>query len=386
MGDRPVVSVQRFEIPVDNEPETESDVGEHETIDKLVLFLDDNDLSLDETFLEDATAKYKLMVCVYKFNDVLDEPFLEYYFIKENGEYTFPSMDYVYQENSSLVDSCSPILEQILDEDGEPREKIYKGFIKDAANSIVFVVFELTGDVATESPDIDTIFLKEKTEIGEPKQSNVLDNQSKTGESMVETGRDVVGSDTISVKEKTEIGEPGSSSTATIDSIWAIIDEIVYYKSVRMILFHKPVCDFFQKNSILTKLSYLPDGETDDETEIDTPYILYMCQDEDGSFDNIYESNNSNNGATVSLINEQVEHPFFGSTYLFSERPINPNNVSNIKRYAVFTYKPLYIPCIDLASIDPQYDFSEYKDRNTYFTMNDMKYWSIKDDNLFVEL
>ena len=83
MGERPIVSTQIFDIPAVFTPEPEPVIGEHETIEKLVLFLDDNDLSLDETFLEDENAKYKILTCVYKFNDVLDEPFLEYYFIKE---------------------------------------------------------------------------------------------------------------------------------------------------------------------------------------------------------------------------------------------------------------------------------------------------------------
>jgi hypothetical protein len=306
-------------------------------------FLQDDELSLDTNLLPD---NGELNACFYTINRELDNPFLEYLFILKNNEYTLPSE--TYTDADKIPESFSDFFS--LDTIFGDYKRTYKGFIQNSKNS-VFVFFEIT------ATDEDDEHLPEiMPPMPPPKQSvdisdNIIDETQSEDEDR-EYSHYFYESDN-------ETDEP-----AAPPHIWAITDEIVYHKNVKMINIGIDILEFFAENPFL-------------HNQPTSPHLLYLCQDGD----NIYSENEN----IVSMVNLRVEHRLFGNTFLFSETPLNPNKVSTVKRYAVFTENPLYIPCIDLAQIDSTY-ILEDKNRNVFFTENKVKYWSIKSDDSFIDL
>jgi hypothetical protein len=74
-------------------------------------------------------------------------------------------------------------------------------------------------------------------------------------------------------------------------------------------------------------------------TMIHNPQVLYKCTFED----NKYVNELSSSEETISIIDDRIEHPLLGNSFIFSVEPIQANNAKSLKRYAVFTLKPVYL-------------------------------------------
>ena len=74
-------------------------------------------------------------------------------------------------------------------------------------------------------------------------------------------------------------------------------------------------------------------------TMIKIPHVLYRCTFEDNKYENILD----NSEDTFSIIDDRIEHPLLGNSFIFSVDPLQTDNVKSLKRYAVFTLKPVYL-------------------------------------------
>ena len=74
-------------------------------------------------------------------------------------------------------------------------------------------------------------------------------------------------------------------------------------------------------------------------TMIHNPQVLYKCTFED----NKYVNELSSSEETISIIDDRIEHPLLGNSFIFSVEPIQADNAKSLKRYVVFTLKPVYL-------------------------------------------
>jgi len=75
---------------------------------------------------------------------------------------------------------------------------------------------------------------------------------------------------------------------------------------------------------------------------VKTPQVLYKCFIEDGKYKNEYKDDDDEE--FISLIDKTTDNIVFGdNTNLFTCYPISENNLSKLKRFAVFIENPVYV-------------------------------------------
>lgn len=72
---------------------------------------------------------------------------------------------------------------------------------------------------------------------------------------------------------------------------------------------------------------------------VEFPTILYRCTYENGNYQNIQSEDDD----TMSIIDDRIEHPILGNSFIFSCEPIDESNASTLKRYIGFLEDPLYL-------------------------------------------
>jgi hypothetical protein len=123
---------------------------------------------------------------------------------------------------------------------------------------------------------------------------------------------------------------------------------------------------------------------TNSSNAVEIPLSVYICESNNNEQINSYYDETFEE-KTESLINQRIIHPIFGSTYLFTTQPLEYNNLSKIKRFALFSNSVIYLLNKDIP-------IDEYKSQqiNEYtgicFYEDNSEFWSIKDSNLFIEL
>jgi hypothetical protein len=163
------------------------------------------------------------------------------------------------------------------------------------------------------------------------------------------------------------------------DSIWSILYEI---KSKNRIL-DIPVADFtYQLFYETPAMSYITNSKN---RAIEIPTVVYICEDKDGSYDNSYYLDDESREQSNSIINIKINHPVLGNCFLFTSEPFEINNLSKIKRYALFSMDVIYLlnKDIDLTEY-PVADLQEYE--SLCFYENGVEYWAIDNSDLFSEL
>ena len=77
---------------------------------------------------------------------------------------------------------------------------------------------------------------------------------------------------------------------------------------------------------------------------IPIPFVLYPCVLSESGYTNTFH-NSDFQDETISIIDERINNPYFGSIYLFSTKPLQNDTTQNklLKRYAVFCTNPIYI-------------------------------------------
>ena len=163
------------------------------------------------------------------------------------------------------------------------------------------------------------------------------------------------------------------------DSIWATLYEIIDKKQILDI----PVAEFthktFSENPVM---KYIINQKG---AAIDIPIIVYMCEENAGSYDNSYYSEEESREQSESIINYRVSHPVLGYCFLFTTDPFEHNNLSKIKRFSLFTIDTIYL-------LNKDRDLSEYQDLDLHeyetlcFYENSVEYWAVDSSDQFLEL
>lgn len=372
----------------------------HKTGEKEYRFLNDSELSSLEPDASEFTQETCVIyLCMYKINEELEHPFLEYYFIKnaDTGTFSFPK---------KVVDVSNNILEQIdifhreynkkenqdfietSDEVGGPDDKIYKGYI--IKENTIFAFYEYVlgsdadADADADATDIDVInegYDKMDDEKREPAPAPAPELQ-KAGDSEpiqapapapIDISNNIILPSTST--SSPEIGEP--------DSVWSILDEIIYKKTILTVSIDQEIIELFENNK---KISTITDSEG---AHIKIPYALYNVEIINDDFQNTFHENSDSKENTISFIENPITnfaYKHFGTIYLFSTEPINDEqNIQNIKRYVVFIDNPIYIPGIDLSEVSSDFIVSDYE-RPYNFTIDSKEFWTIKNNDLFIEI
>ena len=161
------------------------------------------------------------------------------------------------------------------------------------------------------------------------------------------------------------------------DTIWGIIDEIVDKNRILDTSVSETTYQTFYENSFM---KYLINSKN---IAISIPISVYICEDNNGSYDNSNYKDDETRETVKSIINLRVIHNTLGSCFLFTSEPLNFNNLSKIKRFALFANDAIYL-------LNDNIDISEYKSLEDYemvcFKENDTEYWSVKRTESFVEL
>ena len=163
------------------------------------------------------------------------------------------------------------------------------------------------------------------------------------------------------------------------DSIWATLYEI---KSKTRIL-DIPVAEFtYQLFHESPDMSYIKNSEN---RAIEIPRVVYICEEKDGGYDNSYYIESENREQSSSMINTRTTHPVLGNCFLFTTEPFEINNLSKIKRYALFSMDAIYLLNKDIDLIEYQStDLKEYE--SICFYENGVEYWAIENSDLFTEI
>jgi hypothetical protein len=163
------------------------------------------------------------------------------------------------------------------------------------------------------------------------------------------------------------------------ESIWATLYEIIDKKHILDI----PVAEFTHKTFSENPVMKYIINQTG--AAIDIPIVVYMCQENGGSYDNSYYSEEESRDQTESIINYRVSHPVLGYCFLFTTEPFEHNNLSKIKRFSLFTIDTIYL-------LNKDRDLSEYQDLDLHdyetlcFYENSAEYWAVDSSDQFLEL
>jgi hypothetical protein len=271
--------------------------------------------------------KYKIKICMYGLNRILrnkntEIPFLQF-LMKLNTDssaYTFPEFEYECVStndesdesdedetiNAHFLNECFTKILEILNADSIIHEKnihirdLYKGLVE--MDEYICVVFDCTHFIETPIP-----------------------NQTNT---------------------------------------WAIIDELLYKRSIFETAVDNTITEFFEKNPYMSyiKNEKSPGLEGVEDAakhsrrstnKYDFPFQMYLCKwNESGEYENVVEMDtmvpgpvpdDSKQTPSTSVYSSlPIQHPIFGSAYYFSSTILSANHVPK-NRYAVFVENPMYI-------------------------------------------
>jgi hypothetical protein len=316
-------------------------------------YLNDDPLSRQFSLNRDYTKEYKLVLCLYNINTDLDTPFLQFLFEKKNSKFQFPIKDVNMWAIRELIESNKKI--QPNNQDGD---------VSDDGNE------DDENDIEFEFMNQCSQFYKEITGIG-------FDNSNKSFKGFTQNENNEI----FIIFDLTNMNIENLQSSQQ----WAIIDEIIYKNRIlTQPILESHVANFVQ-NPMLLFLKY------DNGEPVDIPISGHLCKEtennesvdtEKSSYLNVYYEGSQN---TISIVNKKIEHPIFSETFLFTEEPINYDNLDNIKRYAIFIKNSFYFLNKDME-LKPMEDEIYRKFDCFSFYIKDKVYWSIENYDLFVEL
>jgi hypothetical protein len=155
---------------------------------------------------------------------------------------------------------------------------------------------------------------------------------------------------------------------------WAIVDELVYKKSVSGDTISKDVASFFNKYDCMGLL------HTADEmrAELPFPFQVYMCRKtQDGGYSNVLMSDSESEYL--------IEHEKYGVGYLFTSEPdfLGGNTMEKLRRYAMFVANCAYVlpetGTPSLVSETQEEETTPYLFSTTvYFVENGVQMWFVK--------
>jgi len=277
--------------------DAESDLEETEE-DETYHFLETNESNLNYIFdlCDDETdilREYTIHICGYKMVQTETLPFLQYILNKSGGELKFPSLKF----------KCATNI--IIDENEElPPKHIY--FQNECSKFILQYASPLSEKGVAQ---MYKGFVKDE------KNENTLYVFFDLNDFSIDT-------------------------TDSSEYRLCIIDEIVNKHKSGLLVINPSVYNiFYQISDVMTIKDKW--GK-----RIAIPFLLYSCEYTEEGYKNTYKLDNSKKeDDIISIIDDRVNDPNYGSIYLFSTRPlkINEDKIDEMQRNVVFCIKPLYI-------------------------------------------
>ena len=269
-------------------------------------FLETNESGLNYEFTlcdeePDILKEYTICICVYKIMNTYNLPFLQYVLNKQEDVLKFPEFRF----------KCASNIE--VDEDNEYSSK-HIFFQNECSKYILNFATPL---------DEDSI---EKMYKGFVK--------SKDFENTIYVFFDLT---SFSI-----------NNTKPVSYFLSTIDEIINKHQSNMLNIDPSVYKIFYQ---------IPDTMTLKNKwgkRIPIPFVLYPCVLTESGYKNTFHNSDFQED-TISIIDERINNPYFGSIYIFSTKPLYYDIDQNylLKRYAVFTTNPIYI-FKTIQSIDPK--------------------------------
>ncbi len=243
----------------------------------------------------DILKEYKIHICCYNVNDICVLPFLQYLLVEEDGKYNFPMFTF----------KCATNID--VDEDSEfsPTHTFFQ-------NECMKFLLKFA-DPLDESQDED--FMK-----------------------------DIYKGFTISKEDDHSLYVVLNCNDFEMKKgILATIDELLNKHSVLNVPIEPGAYQLFYDYPGLMQI------KNKWGNMIDIPQALYKCTFEDNKYVNVLDSSED----TISIIDDRIEHPLLGNSFIFSVEPIQVDNAKSLKRYVVFTLKPIYL-MKDLGFLEKQ--------------------------------
>jgi hypothetical protein len=367
-------------------------------------YLEDNPLNrMDPTI--DTSRKYVKGMCFYKINENLEEPFLEFFFVKKNGVFAFP-MEYYEPGLEGIgkqifveIEKEKPFLKKLE----ETIEKSIQGELTDNTPINLLNYSNLQEDEDVKSILESTLedYFKEKSSdwFSFPKDEDFWERHYQGfihfsfQEMIYYIG--FIDSTYLEVSPRflafTEFQDPEVKiEKDQIEEIrWGIVDEIIEKKNILNVPIHPFVYQLFIQRPFL---GYVKTNSHSGNKIAALPHCLYLCQEDGkGNFDNIYYNEQEpllKQKQTVTLFKPYLFTPHFGKTHFFTTEPLDNNEkVSHIKRYAVLIQNPVHV-------FNQDSEISEFPDlfdndnieENIFFYINQYAFWSIRNADSFVEI
>lgn len=241
----------------------------------------------------DVLKEYQIHICCYKINNLCVLPFIQYFLIDNDDKYSYPSFSF----------KCATNIQVEEDNEFSPKH--------------VFFQNECT-----------KFLLKFAKPLEENEDTDLMKDIYKG----FTTGKN----DNIYVILDCNNFDFESG-------VFATMDEMLNKHSVLNIPIEPTSYELFYRNRELMQIK--------DKwgTMIQIPHILYRCSFENNQYVNIEGKSEE----TISIIDDRIEHPLLGNSFIFSVKPINLDNLSSLKRFVVFTLKPVYL-MKDLGMIEKE--------------------------------
>ena len=300
-------------------------------------YLEDDPLS--RLFIQgrDFNKEYNIALVLYKINDSLETPFLEFYFEKLDGLYGFPQKALNMNEFKTLLSSVNKI---------SPNEST--SFLGgETSNEEDESIFDDSNEIDDEFLEQCSQFLQEKT--------GLISNESYDGFLESADGTIYVFYDFTHLE--------------FTKGTWAVMDEIINKHRIADTGIKDADYKLFYDNPVLIYMRRI------NREPIEIPVSCYLCINQDSQIlKNAYHTETENSQLSISLINEKNTHPIFKRIYLFSHEPILYENLDLIKRYAVFTKDMIYFlnsgfeltPEMNI-DVDDKISISFYQEGKLYF-------------------
>lgn len=314
--------------------------------DKKYYYLNDNILNQKFGDFMNVDKQYNVQICIYQINDDCDIPFLQFLFDNSGEKIAFPNIDF----------HCPPLL--LKSGGGEEQEHELE---EEDSQEHIFFMNQCSQELLKVLPIQDLL------------SSEILQQIYK---GFVEYENTL-----YVVFDSTKI-----SMDIDIDNTkykWAILDEIIIHHKLQGKEFSPEAVNLFIKHS------YMMNIMNDQGNPILKPSLAYLCVRPDEIYKNVQENNPA---GSINIIEDTIEHPWFGNHYFFSSNVLEETDVNKINRYALFTYNARYIlKDIEHISQEEKDKFDESLEEDTtnltlYFWEKNIQLWCIKTSEQFTLL
>ena len=277
---------------INSDEETDSSENETKEVqEEHFSYLDENKEDLRTIFdvcdnEVDILKKYTVYVCGYSIEYYNESPYVQYLFVQENGNYDLPYFMFQCSTNISVDES----------EEMSPKQVFFQN---ECMKHILKFIEPLE-----ENNEESTLF--------HPQFQGYI--QSEVQEDTIYA---FINIDHFNAKK----------------GAFGIMDEIVNKHSILNIPISAHVFEMFYNYPSLIHL------KNKWGNQVDLPVLLYKCNFEDGVYKNVQETSED----IISIIDDRIEHPILGNTFIFSCQPIDESSSSSIKRFLCFLSNPLHL-------------------------------------------